>query len=223
MWAIRAYFAVNRTCCMTVRLYQSDTVCQLSDYGVNRKKCPNTTAKNVRMNRKKCPNLSIRRNRRNSKPRNTHTLRVDSYCTTPPEGAGKGPRDARRPAVGLADLRRDTPCPAGTPTGAGATASPLRGFGHLLTVSASRNPAPSRDAAAGSTRNSNYCWQGACQCRPVAGVAVGVGFPAFDSSGYKVNWACRRGYRRCASKRGRPRAKASSWLNPVWPRPLWRA
>ena len=52
--------------------------------------------------------------------------------------------------AGLADLRRDTPCPAGTPTGAGATASPLRGFGHLLAVIACRNPAPSRDAAADS-------------------------------------------------------------------------
>ena len=36
--------------------------------------------------------------------------------------------------AGLADLRRDTPCPAGTPTGAGATASPLRGFGHLPVI-----------------------------------------------------------------------------------------
>ena len=52
--------------------------------------------------------------------------------------------------AGLADLRRDTPCPAGTPTGAGATASPLRGFGHLFAVIACRNPAPSRDAAADS-------------------------------------------------------------------------
>jgi len=38
----------------------------------------------------------------------------------------------------------------------GATASPLRGFGHLLTVSASRNPVPSRDTAAGSNRDCNY-------------------------------------------------------------------
>ena len=38
--------------------------------------------------------------------------------------------------VGLADLRRDTPCPAGTPTEAGATDAPRRsrGFGHLLAV-----------------------------------------------------------------------------------------
>jgi hypothetical protein len=44
--------------------------------------------------------------------------------------------------AGLADLRRDTPCPAGTPTGAGATASPRlrRGFGHLLAVD--RQPKP---------------------------------------------------------------------------------
>lgn len=84
-----------------------------------------------------------------------------------PRRGQERPPGTRRPAVGLADLRRDTPCPAGTPTGAGATASPLRGFGHLLTVSASRNPAPSRDAAAGSAQDSNYCWQGAAMRRYV--------------------------------------------------------
>jgi hypothetical protein len=47
-----------------------------------------------------------------------------------------------RPVVGLADLRRDTPCPTGTLTGAGATGAPRlrRGFGHLLAVD--RPPKP---------------------------------------------------------------------------------
>jgi hypothetical protein len=56
------------------------------------------------------------------------------------------PCRTRRPSAGYA-----LPVP-GTPTGAGATASPRlrRGFGHLLAVSACRNPAPSRDAATGS-------------------------------------------------------------------------
>lgn len=45
-----------------------------------------------------------------------------------------------------------TPAFGRTPTGAGPTAEPrlCRGFGHLLTVIARRNPAPSRDAAPGS-------------------------------------------------------------------------
>jgi hypothetical protein len=47
-----------------------------------------------------------------------------SYFFRPPEGAERGPRETRRSVVGFADLRRDTPCPTGTPTGAGATASP---------------------------------------------------------------------------------------------------
>ena len=40
-----------------------------------------------------------------------------------------------------------TPACGWTPTGAGPTASPLRGFGHLLAMIGDRNPAPSRDAA----------------------------------------------------------------------------
>ena len=42
------------------------------------------------------------------------------------------------------------------------------------------------------------------------GCCLGLIFRLFELSVYQVNRACRRGYRRCASKRGRPRAKASS-------------
>lgn len=63
-----------------------------------------------------------------------------------PPGASTASEWTRRPSAGHALPLR------GTPTGAGATASPrlCRGFGHLLAIGASRNPAPSRDAAAGS-------------------------------------------------------------------------
>jgi hypothetical protein len=63
-----------------------------------------------------------------------------------PPGGSTVPCRTRRPSAGYALPLH------GTPTGAGATASPRlrRGFGHLLTVSACRNPSPSRDSAAGS-------------------------------------------------------------------------
>ena len=61
-----------------------------------------------------------------------------SYCSWPDSQTFAG---LRTPAYGW------------TPTGAGPTGSPrlCRGFGHLLTVIAWRNPAPSRDAAPGLT------------------------------------------------------------------------
>lgn len=92
---------------------------------------------------------------------------------------------------GRADLRRDTPCPPGTPTGAGATASPRRGrgCGHLLTVGACRNPAPSRDAAAGLVVMCEYKKQ--VQQLGRRSVEVGVGFPVFCSNGTTHNRAWR--------------------------------
>jgi hypothetical protein len=59
-----------------------------------------------------------------------------------PRRGQERPPGARRPVVGLADLRRDTPCPPGTPTGAGATASPRLGPGLRAPARRERQPKP---------------------------------------------------------------------------------
>jgi len=72
-----------------------------------------------------------------------------------PEGGKEGPQGTHTLLTisqTFGGLR--TPACGWTPTGAGPTASPRlrRGFGHLLAGIGGRNPPPSRDGAATSTR-----------------------------------------------------------------------
>ena len=76
----------------------------------------------------------------------------------PPRGAGKAPRCVtasgriRRPSAGYA-----LPFGHSYRSGGYRLTPASRGFGHLRTVNASRNPAPSRDAAAGLTIGFVFC------------------------------------------------------------------
>ena len=67
-----------------------------------------------------------------------------------------------------------------------------------------------RIAPTGSSRAGRACSMVVCAGR-WPGLPLGLVFKVLDLTKFKVNRAYRRLYRRCASKRGRPRAKASSW------------
>ena len=133
----------------------------------------------------------------------------------PPEGAGKAPRYAtasgriRRPSAGYA-------LPCGHAYRRGGYRLTPAGPGLRAPAHRERQPKPRALSGRGGRLCTGFqlllAKRGNAEVCPSRwpGLLLGLVFKVLDLSKFKVNRACRRGYRRCASKRGRPRAKASS-------------